>query len=309
MAIGVSGTNSNSTSVQVSVGPAGFVHYRNQRSLPSSPLEDSIFLSGCFDPANRKCYSGGGTSATDFVSGINYTITGNANGDTIYKSDNAGIIEITGGGYIKSNGGYEHTSGFYDAQSIELWLFPATGATQEETLFQLRKYEGGSYKNGYTLTRRRISGNPRGIAIYPFDNQGLLDRVSTINNALWLNEWNRILINDWNLNELYRYFEIEIRSPYHTFYTSGNSSYADLVTGGKPGEYSITGEKELTIGKAEGITGTFRGKVGCIKIYEGPFFNVDYDPEGGPPDPSTFNYDTFDWAYYPLAPRYDQYKT
>ena len=151
MAIGVSGTNDNMFSTQISVGPAGFVHNKSKTDLLFLSDYSTFYtlLSGCFDAANRKCYSGGGTSATDFVSGINYTITGNADSDTVYKSDNAGIIEITGGGYIKSSDGYKvppFSTGTFTRPlfTTNLWFWPATGSTQETGLYQLRKYENGS---------------------------------------------------------------------------------------------------------------------------------------------------------------------
>lgn len=309
MAIGISGTNSNSSSVQVSVGPAGFVHTKDIQGFLSIPSESGLrtILIGCFDPANRKCYSGGGTSATDFISGINYTITGNSNNDTIYKPDNVGIIELTGGGYIRSNGSYKQnrfTSVGGESNTVEIWIWPSTGPTQDEAILQLRnKNSSGEYKNGYTLFRR-FFGNNRQLRIEGYRNDGQSVGFTNIaTNALWLDTWNRIHIYDWRTNNdsTSKIFDIYIKSPYHE-YVSTNTLTVAVLQGTDAKQYDINVERELTIGKAEGTTGTFHGKIGCTKIFEGPIFSNNND------SPETNGYgDAKDWTYYPLAPRYDQY--
>lgn len=308
MAIGISGTNSNSSSVQVSVGPAGFVHSKDKRGINSGVNinDSSPILVGCFDPANRKCYSGGGTSATDFISGINYTITGDANNDTVYKPDNVGIIEITGGGYIRSNGSYKHnqSGNFGESNSLEIWFWPSTGPNQDEAIFQFRKKESGAYKNGYTLYRR-ATGNNRGIGINAYQNDGSLVNTNTVGNAIWLNTWNRILISDFRINfdATPRIYHMEIISPYHRYVNTGNTLISNMLQGDNAAQYDILSERELTIGKADGVAGTFHGKIGCVKIFNGIVFNTPDDP---PEEASGFA-DAWDWTYYPLAPRYDQY--
>ena len=308
MAIGISGTNSNSSSVQVSVGPAGFVHSKDIKGIieGTNIFNTPPILVGCFDPANRKCYSGGGTSATDFISGINYTITGDANNDTIYKPDNVGIIEITGGGYIRSNGSYKHnqSGSFGESNTLEIWFWPSTGPNQDEAIFQFRKKESGAYKNGYTLYRR-ATGNNRGIGIDAYSNDGSFVNTSTINNAIWLNTWNRILIYDYRISNdnSARIYNMEIVSPYHRYVNTGSSPASIFAQGDKAAQYDILSERELTIGKADGVAGTFHGKIGCVKIFNGGIFNNPDDP----PEEASGLADSWDWTYYPLAPRYDQY--
>lgn len=309
MAIGISGTNSNSSSVQVSVGPAGFVHKKDKVGIEQGVNinDTSPILVGCFDPANRKCYSGGGTSATDFISGINYTITGDANNDTVYKPDNVGIIEVTGGGYIRSNGAYKHNqSGSFGGESntLEIWFWPSTGPNQDEAIFQFRKKESGAYKNGYTLYRKAIANN-RVIAIDAYQNDGSLVNTNTAGNAIWLNTWNRILIYDYRIGvgNSFRIYNMEIVSPYHRYVNTGVSLNTGIIGGDKAAQYDILAERELTIGKAEGVAGTFHGKIGCVKIFNGCVFNTPDDP----PEEASGLADSWDWTYYPLAPRYDQY--
>lgn len=312
MAIGISGTNSNSSSVQVSVGPAGFVHRRDKEGIFSTDITNtSPFLIGCFDPGNKKCYSGGGTSATEFISGINYTITGNANSDTIFKTDNLGIIEITGDGYIKSNGSYPQakSSVLGESNTIEFWFWPATGATQEEAIIQFRKNNGTNYENGFTLTRTigATTSLRRGMRITTYANNGLPTSGSGIqSNALWLNTWNRVILASFrNTNiDTFRIYYLNVVSPYHTFNRfDATISAIGIPRGTGAGEWDQESNLELTIGKADGVTGTFRGKIGYVKIYKGQIFNTPDDP----PEEANGLADSFDWTYYPFAPRYDQY--
>jgi len=311
MAIGISGTNSNGySSVEVSVGPAGVTHKKDKNGLLLFGNTPELILSGCFDPANPKCYSGGGTSATDFVSGINYTITGNSNNDAFYKSDNLGIIEVTGNGHIRGNGEYESSQigGIDGSNTIEMWFWPATGPTQEEAIFQFRKNDSGSYENGYTVVRRAI-GNNRAIRIFLYTNDGnYFDTVASISNAIFLDTWNQILIYDLRNGPeaTFRIFALRIKSAYHEYTNNSVTVVLSSGSGKDPNQYDETASRELAICKAEGITGTFRGKIGCAKIYNGPMFNNNGNPEI---DPENVNGYTQLWnaTYQCLAPRYDQY--
>lgn len=332
MAIGISGTNNDVFSTEISVGPAGIVHYKYQNALIDMTNTSNyyIILSGCFDPANRKCYSGGGTSATDFVSGVNYTITGNADTDTVYKSDNVGIIEITGGGYIKSDVGYKipqftTISGVNEPVfTTNFWFWPATGPTQETAILQFRKYEGGAYGSGWAITMGRNRFNSttiRRLSFYVYNNSGQVISVGTpigqtsTETPMLLDEWNNIFYRESTYDngftisyqgDLVVKNRINRTPSLPSSFIGANS--AAIIIGGNSNEYSLTGFREFTIGKADGITGTFRGKIGCLKNYDGLLTNSQWYPEEeGPPNPSAGNYYALDSIYYSLAPRYDQY--
>jgi hypothetical protein len=312
MAIEVTGTNSNGySSVEVSVGPAGWTHKKDKIGLIPSPIGQlDVVLSGCFDPANRKCYSGSGPTATDFVSGINYTITGNSNNDTIYKSDNLGIIEVTGNGYIKANGSYSpnDTPGIGGSNTIEMWFWPSTGPAEEQAIFQLRKNNNGSYENGYTVVRRAI-GNNRSINIYKYTNDGnYFVTVASISNAIFLDTWNQIIIYDFRLDpgSRFRLFRLGIKSAYHEYISNLLSVSFEDGSNQEPNGYDDFAPRELTICKAEGITGTFKGKIGCTKIYQGIVFSLNADPEIDPENINGFQ-ESWKRIYQCLAPRYDQY--
>jgi hypothetical protein len=308
MAIGVSGTNSNSTSVQVSVGPTTHVHRTG-----ITPFNIDTFLSiiGCFDPANRKCYSGGGTSANDFIYGNTFTITGSSNSYTTYKSENVGIIEVTGDGHIKGNGGYltNQNAGLIGSNAIELWFWPATGPTQEEAIIQLRKNDNGSYKNGYTVVRRSV-GNNRSLNIYAYQNDGTFtDDVGTLSNAIWQNTWNQIILSDFRISsdQRFRLFRIYVKSPYHVYENNSLSVTFPSPAGEDDDQYNDAVLREWSIGKAEGITGTFKGKIGCAKIWSGIILNTDSLDITEPNDVNLQWVDAYKIMYNGLAPRYDQY--
>jgi hypothetical protein len=311
MAIGISGTNSNSSSVEVSVGPMAWVHIKDPRFVAKSlDTPNQSFLYGCFDPGNKKTNAYGGTSGIDYVSGFSYTITGSANNYAQFKSENLGIIELTGDGYIKSDSSYQSSFGS-DENQFEFWLWPATGPTQEQAIFQFRKNDGGTYKSGFTLVMRGGIGNNRQIRLLGYRNDGTLSSVGPstggLSNALFLNTWNHIIIhNNHQPGVDFSGLGIRIRSPFHEYYI-GTQFLDDIgLPGTNSTEYELSAPRELMIGKADGITGTFRGKIGCCKIFNGLISLATYDPEND--EPNNVGHAQYPViAYNSLAPRYDQY--
>lgn len=309
MAIGISGTNSNSSSVEVSVGPIPYVHRKGKSILGGVNLVDVLI--GCFDPGNKKCYSGGGTSATDFISGNDYTITGDSNSDIAFLNNNAGTLQLTGGGHIKCNGSYSPSIGSLSGNLIEMWFWPATGPTQEEGLFEFRKNNNGTYENGYSI-HRLATGSKRTLIMRGYGNDGTIYNTSptTLTDAIFPDTWNHMIFQEFRndpTGSRFRFFSILIRSQYHEYFQSAGN-YQPGFSGLDPENYDDPAPKELRIGKVSGITGTFHGKIGLCKVVNGLYNLTPYpDSEIDPLEQNTTDSFASVIMYRSMAPRYDQY--
>lgn len=288
MAIGISGTNSNVSSVEVSVGPGPWNH-----QIPTIPYRTR--LASCIDAGNRKCYSGNGSTARDFVAEVNLTLYNGVS----YLNDNVGCFQLTAGAYLESSQSYsfDGSASSYPGFTIDAWIYPSSGLTQDETILAFREISGTDTINGIVIRRRKLQTSDTAIAIdFYHDDPDDRTRIATttLQGALIENSWNNITFYDTRISseESFRIYSGRVIAGQIPITTSGNYSII------RSSFYNDDTARTLSIGKAEGITGTFRGKIGLCRIYDHPVFTE--EPSGSEIFPWDKNYAVF-------SPRYDQY--
>lgn len=272
MAIGITGQNHGV------VGPRTYVHDRKYNLT-------TVF--GCIDPANKKSYPGSGNTITDFISGVTFSTFGNS-GDVTFKTEAMGCFELTGNGYIESSDKKYEMFRFQNSEinggyGVEFWIYATTGHTQQEAILQFGQDDNGVFKNGFKLIRNfgPTVANKRTLQILLYDRfgglTGTIGVAGSNNGGIVENEWCYIVVGDADPqgSGIFRTLEGVVCAPpvkydlvtfANRLYPSQNSSTPPVVEQQVP--------RKLTIGKADGITGQFRGKVGFVKVYEGALYTV-----------------------------------
>jgi hypothetical protein len=254
--------------------------------LPGYFAENFTFWSprvfGCFDPGNKKCYSGSGTTITDFVSGVTFSTFGNS-GDVTFKTEAMGCFELTGNGYIEStNKKYETTNlksdgRLYDGFALDFWIYCATGHTQEEAILQFGEDDNGTFKNGFTLVRTHgaTTTAKRICRISMFDRYGGITASTSRTGFFPEDEWIHVVIGiHYPAGNTTSGFASCVGSVTNslTNFEINALEFTFLLSSAVPDPIDMTKPKKLTIGKADGITGQLNGKIGLLKVYEGPVF-------------------------------------
>lgn len=237
---------------------------------------------GCFDPGNKKCYSGSGTTITDFVSGVTFSTFGNS-GDVTFKTEAMGCFELTGNGYIEStNKKYETTNvtsegRFYPGFALDFWVYCATGHTQEEAILQFGEDDNGTFKNGFKIIRNHgaTTTAKRTGRILVFDKYGGITGSNSRTGFFPQDEWVHVVIGinfSSGTNRTFATCDGSIVNSATNFEISPINFTFSLDPTNIPDPIDMTKPKKLTIGKADGITGQLNGKIGLLKVYEGPVF-------------------------------------
>lgn len=333
MAIGITGQNHGV------VGPRSWPHVQSYGGNNYFGADYFPVISACVDVANPKCYSGSGNTITDFVSGVTFSIYGNS-GDVTFKTDNGGILEITGQGYIEStNTQYQFLDSdneFFSNKgfALEFWMYAATGHTQNESILQFGQIDNGVFKNGIKLIRNynpASVNSSRLFRVETYDNQGNM-QSSTFNSTdnsvfgpLYSNEWtyvqitesvqisipgvsyfktNYLLAKSKTINRIM----LQTRNNVDNLFHRVNASWTIIQP---ETEYKSEANRILKIGKVDGVTGFFRGKIGALKIYNKSVRVFDDEDFKDPEDPESglvyFAHKPATLNYHGLAPRYNQY--
>lgn len=307
MAIGITGNG------RITVCPRIWAHSFHPIT-PSDVSNLRTFVSGCVDVANKKCYTGSGTTITDFVSGVTFSMYGNS-GNVVFKTDNVGILEITGNGYVSSNEkkyffpGNESTCGF----ALDFWVYAATGHTQEEGILQFGEYDGGTFKNGIKIYRRYSPTSAtlrRQLRVEVYGSGGVMSSFTTASQGhFYADEWNHI---SFSLSmqrigipfEEFAGYNIQLRSKTIREILENDDAGSNTDSSAFAASQGLEVNRFLKIGQVDGITGNFKGKFGAIKLYNNFATNFDtLDPDASDAIlPSTGKKN-----YKALAPRYDQY--